>query len=493
MLTMESPEVAEQGVFRDSQIEFDLVTSLLNDPAQFNDVSDITPEMFSDTNMRKLWMVLYERKGRIAPAALVHEMGKIPGGHAALDDISSGTVSTHDQVVNFLFEAGVSAGPAESLAPIIRENATKRFVEQAKRDIRPEQFSNSIDYASALSNRIAKIASSMSPNVRSDSLLDGIDEAYQNFLWMQNNPDKVTGIRVGWEDYDNESFGLQKGEIIIVGGHSGEGKTQLKANWALGAAKMVQDVIDRQPHVLYFSLEMRSSEMASRWLSNLAGISLRERHLTKTQLSDVARANIELRQLATNRNLIVVDAAEAHTLDQIIRRMHKAKTESGLDMAVIDYAQLIGVSSAGEASKYEQMAQVAQRLKVTAQQLEIPIVLGAQLNRDAMNNSPCGRPRAYHVADSLDLVRSADVIQMIWTPARHINTSKTHPWGKIAVLLTEKVRSRAMSPELYYHFDFSTTSFEAVNRAVKEVLLDEESQEWLKGGRRAAAKTATTT
>lgn len=473
------------GKMGETQIEFDLIASILHDSTQFGDVNDITPNMFGDPNLREIWAYVFDKKGRVAPSALKNALEKTPAGRRALQEIGNG--KSADETINFLFQQGRFAGAADSLAPVLRNCATLRFVEQAHRDIVPDRFSDSSEYVSALSARLHSIASRMAPSIQAESLSQGADKALESFLWSAANPGKMTGMKIGLDDYDMAMGGVQPGEVIMYGGHSGEGKTQLKCFMAISATMIKDDLTGQYPNVMFFSLEMSPEQMAQRWISKLSQVSLRERNPTPDQTRAVKKAHKTLNELAKSGRLTMLDSSGASSLDQIVRAIHRGKEENNITAAYVDYAQLIGVGNrGGDSSKYEQMALVAQKLKLTAQQLGIFIGVGVQLNRDAMSSTSAGRPKLYHIADSLDLVRSADGVQMIWTPARHIGY-KAGPWAKIAVLLTEKMRSRPAINDLFYNFDPSVTSFYEVDPAVRRVLLSDDSQELLKNTRVNAA------
>lgn len=484
----ETPLRKDQGAIADAQVEFDLVCSLLHDHLQWNEVRDITPNMFSDPNCREIWAYIYDKGAKVAPAGLKDALEKTPAGRRALADIGAGRDA--GETINFLYQQGRLAGPAENLREIVRNNATLRFVQQAQAEVRPERFSNAAEYASALATKLQNVASRMAPNVNPQALSDGLDDALSHYLFRQANQGKIIGVKTGLEDYDHQMGGLHGGEVIMIGGHSGEGKTQLKGYMALNAALTVRDDTNTPAKVAYFSLEMVAREMANRWIACAAQVDLRNPNPTNAQMRAVNKAVKQLKVLSDSRRLIMFDPSAAHTLDQIVRALHKAKEEDDIDAAFIDYAQLIRVTGgSSDSSKYDQMASVAQRFKIAAQQLNIVLGVGVQLNRDAMTSSAAGRPKVYHIADSMDLVRSADGVQMIWTPARHLNYN-AGLWKNIAVILTEKMRSRPLFDPLYYQFDPSRSSFYELDPTVKAALIDPdgEAQTLLKKTRAAATK-----
>lgn len=460
-----------------SLVEFDFVTGLLADPSRVHDVEDIKPVMLQDDNLRVIYGLLHERNGRVTQATLHDDLMKLPAGQKALAEIAAdiGLPNDHRAALDHLFRQGVMSGDVEILADVIRNEAVKRWVYRAVTDIKPDRFADASEFASTLASQISNIASKAAPSVNRDALVEGADEELAHWKSSQSNPHKVMGARVNLGEFDELMGGLKPGELTLIGGHSGEGKTQIMCHMALEAAMTPYDETGERPVVAYFSIEMSRRQIASRWMSKLANVSLLEKYVTPEQERRIVEANAQLKQLGRDRKLILIEPHTAYTLEQICRSMAQIKDQDGLDIAFIDYAQLVRATNSSE-SRYDQLAQVAQRLKNEAFKHNIAIVMGVQLNREALTNSGAAEPKMHHIADSLDLARSADNIHMIWTPARHITGENKGAWLGIAVLLTEKRRNGPVLPRLYYAYYPDRTTLVPVNAATKAELASPEQQ-----------------
>lgn len=235
--------------------------------------------------------------------------------------------------------------------------------------------------------------------------------------------------------------------------------TQMLCKIALEAARQTHDVTGLPNSVAFFTLEMEERELTQRWIANVARVNMQDEHASPEHLQRVRDAG---RLIRTLPNLHVIPSSQAHTLDQILRTMRQYKNNYDINLAIIDYAQLVRVPGRSESSRYDQMAEVAQRVKLAAQELELCIAMGCQLNREGLSRSSAGRPAIHHIADSLDLIRSADVVSMIWRPWNHIAGESMKIWEDKGVILTPKIRHRARPRDIIVRYEPAYTNIEGL-------------------------------
>ena len=96
-----------------------------------------------------------------------------------------------------------------------------------------------------------------------------------------------------------------------------------------------------------------------------------------------------------------------------LRHKIKAWVElDGVQIIFVDYLQLITASDPSR-TKYEQVTEISQQLKVLAKECNIPIIALAQVNRDSTKGLAGGRPKASELRDSGALEQDADEIIML--------------------------------------------------------------------------------
>ncbi|MGI9254432.1 MAG: DnaB-like helicase C-terminal domain-containing protein [Thermomicrobiales bacterium] len=471
-------------------VEYEFVTSLIGDMTQLINVQDISPQMFADPNLAIVYEALRRGNGTVSAASLYYDVVDTFHGEQALRTIGeamSPPRSPQDAVL-IMFDDGIYAPAAEAAAERIRSADTVRRIKRALSEVKHERYANKTEWGIAVASYITDVVSKSGGGATGNALEAGVQEELEDYRLKQANPHLIPGVRVNLGEYDDLTGGLTPGELILIGGHSGEGKSQMMIHMAIEAATTPMDLTGEPPVVAFFSIEMSRRQIASRIVSKVAGITMSEKYPTDDQVRRIEAASQHVVQLGRDNKLIIIESHRANTIEQIARELVRLSQQHGMKVAFIDYAQLIRSSGSISASNYERLAEISQRLKTLSIQLNIAIVMGVQLNRDALQNSYAGRPKLYHVADSLDLVRSADVVHMIWTPARHLQGERIGPWQDIAVLTTEKVRNRGYIPWLYYLYRPDRATFEPVSAQVRAQLMSPDVQKIINQPRAYARK-----
>jgi len=200
-----------------------------------------------------------------------------------------------------------------------------------------------------------------------------IDEFYDTVEEWAKYPLKdgaVRGLSTGYKDLDRVSGGLDKGEIYIISGRPGAGKSCTafdiaKFNALLGYS------------VLIFSLEMIAQSVVSRWASSLSGIPI---NAIQAGMGDMV-AHIEaIRKLSTIKNLWIDDQPSL-TPDQVRARALKISREcGGLDLFVLDHCAKMRYEGKGE-NEATIEGRKTEAMKDLAKELRCPGLLVIQLNR----------------------------------------------------------------------------------------------------------------
>ena len=97
-------------------------------------------------------------------------------------------------------------------------------------------------------------------------------------------------------------------------------------------------------------------------------------------------------------------------ITEVIREARRWKHQLGIRALYVDYLQRIEIASMSRAPKHQQVGSIARSLKNLARDLRIPVVVLAQVSRDADGE----RPQMKHLADSSEIEKEADQIMMLW-------------------------------------------------------------------------------
>jgi len=224
-------------------------------------------------------------------------------------------------------------------------------------------------------------------------------------LFHRDNPSNVTGIPTGYVKLDDMTSGLQAGDLVIVAGRPSMGKTALALNMAEHVA------VDNGLPVAVFSMEMSSTQLATRMLGSLARVDqhkMRTGRLSDKEWSDLTEATGRLHDTP-----IYIDEGGALTALEVRARARRLKRQySKLGLIVIDYLQLMTASGQGE-NRATEISEISRSLKAMAKELDVPVIALSQLNR-ALEQRPNRRPQMSDLRESGAIEQDADVILAIY-------------------------------------------------------------------------------
>ena len=219
------------------------------------------------------------------------------------------------------------------------------------------------------------------------------------------------GIYTGILSLDSAIGPMMPGELVILAARPGCGKTSLAMQIAKHTAK-------RRGSVLFASLEMRDRELVSRELCQIAGIDsrdVRSGRLTADQLAQLNDAAESLQGVP----LPIWDPARA-TIPEIRSEARRLKATTGLALMVVDYLGLIRATPEDRRlQRYEQVAGFTSELKAIAKELEIPVIVLCQLNREADGIEP----KLCHLRESGSIEQDADTVLFIYHPQQRVDRS----------------------------------------------------------------------
>jgi len=220
----------------------------------------------------------------------------------------------------------------------------------------------------------------------------------------------ITGVPSGYAELDKYTHGFQKGELVILAGRPSMGKTALALNMARHAA------VDYGKTVVMFSMEMSREALVMRLLSSEARIEaerMRGGFISKEEWSKLAITVDSLRAVP-----IFVDDSSSLSVLEMKAKCRRIQAESGLDLVIIDYLQLIKGSGArrGRDSRENEISEISRNLKAFAKELRIPVIALSQLNR-AVEQREDKRPRLSDMRESGAIEQDADVVLFVHRPS----------------------------------------------------------------------------
>lgn len=204
------------------------------------------------------------------------------------------------------------------------------------------------------------------------------DVLWRVFEWMTNPP---PALATGLGPLDGLlDGGLRAGDVFVLAARPGVGKSALALQFVLHVA------LGETPVALW-SLEMSAEQWMRRALASLAAVDARRLKTGRLTETDLEAAEVASRHLHRVQGCIRF-ANDADTTPAGLRMEAAEQVRShGCGLLVIDYLQLM--QPAPEAwSRENEVATLSRTLKLTAKALGVPVVVLAQLNRDAEDRVP---------------------------------------------------------------------------------------------------------
>jgi len=209
------------------------------------------------------------------------------------------------------------------------------------------------------------------------------------------------GVQTGFVKLDSLTTGLRKGSMIVLAARPSMGKTTLAINIATNVA-------ESGTPVGVFSLEMTDEELAHRIVcskSLVNGRSVMAGELTKSEWGRVITAYGSTRDLP-----IFYETKGGITAGELRSKARQMKVKHDVGLIVVDY---LGLMRGNGNSLYEQVTESSKAIKQIAMELDIPVLILSQLNREADND---GSLRLSMLRDSGSVEQDADMVWMLNRP-----------------------------------------------------------------------------
>jgi replicative DNA helicase len=216
----------------------------------------------------------------------------------------------------------------------------------------------------------------------------------------------ITGVETGFVDLDERTSGFQPGDLIIVAGRPGMGKT------AFALSVVAKANAKRPVPCAVFSLEMSAEALTQRMMCAEAGLgmhALRRGMITPRQRARLAASLGNLYEAP-----IYIDDTPGLTALDIRARARRLKSQIPLALVIVDYLQLMEATTRRrEANRQQEITEITRALKAMAKELNVPVVVLSQLSR-ATEKREDRRPQLADLRESGSIEQDADVVLFLY-------------------------------------------------------------------------------
>lgn len=230
--------------------------------------------------------------------------------------------------------------------------------------------------------------------------------AYDRLDYLHQHKGEISGIRTGFADLDALTTGLQRSDLVIVAARPSIGKTSLALNFAEHAA------VRERKTVGIFSLEMSKEQLVLRLLSSVANIDSQRLRTGFLEEMDFTRLAPAMNTLA-EAPVYIDDTPNISTME-LRTKARRLQAESGLDLVIVDYLQLMQSTIASrDANRVQEVSEISRGLKALARELQVPVIALSQLSRQAeMRESK--KPRLSDLRESGSIEQDSDLVMFLW-------------------------------------------------------------------------------
>lgn len=424
---------------QNADIERDILGSImfLGDTA-FGDVERyLSPTTFYDSRNKIIFNAIVQLKSEHKPFAVI-DVCNILNSSGKLKEAGG---------VSYISSLASNAGASylQEHAQLLRQMEMQREAFFLASKAREMALDSSIDIAETL-EYIEKGLTDIQTSAGGSAL--SMDDSITAFYdWLKSVEDcKTPIISTGLSGLDSIlNGGFRSPDLIIIGGRPSMGKTQFAVFFSENAAL-------QHKYVYFVSIEMTATQLVARMAAKggLSYTNMRKGTLTPDDYR-VLEENIgKLAHLPIN----IADCAECRQLSYIKSEARRLKRKGELDMIVIDYLQLIRTNQRFE-KRYIEVGYITGELKALAKELQVPVILLAQLSRPPKGEEKKA-PKMEDLRESGDIEQDADIIILPhrpWVYDQNATDSTGRTWKGRGKLIVAKNREGERNVDAYFTHD----------------------------------------
>ena len=361
---------------RINEAEFNLLSIMLQYPNKHALIFDnCSPEFFKDRINKLIFhtaSIIYANGGEIDNVTIFEKIKS--------EASKSLTKDAGERLVECLTASTATTALTKKYCEILYQGHINYLVENAKTE---KDFEAIEAYRNMYSMSDVKVK----------QISSGVEEFDKLYESHKNNR-----ITTGYDCLDQALGSFCGGDYIALGACTGAGKTTI----ALNLSRMM---CLQGRKVLFCSLEMPIEQLRNRFNCINTGLDARKYRTCGFTPEELERYKVGLSELDQWSLYILCDYNL--TVEKLKAYATEQKKNFGLDFIVIDYLGLL--SGYGNKSSYERVSALSRNIKVMATELNVPVLVLVQLNRDSKSREN-KRPVLTDIRESGAIEQDADFV-----------------------------------------------------------------------------------
>lgn len=310
------------------------------------------------------------------------------------------------------------AGAARDLAKTVHFMAKRRDIVEIAETMKNGALDLPVDETpSALIEQMAARLTELDLDASSHRSISGGTAARDALTqaWDAAQNGVPPGLSLGYKDLDEVLGGAQSGDMIVVAGRPGMGKSAF--------CTAVADRCSETTGVLYISCEMTRAQIGRRLVSSAVrsqGHHLPYQQLRSGKLDMAQYTEAQAMLQALESRSLIIDDRRNPSMEQIqasarMTARDLAKRGVKLGLVIIDHMQLIQAAGEYRGNRVSEMTDISKQIKVMGRDLDFPVIACSQLNRDLENRmNKSKKPILRDLRESGSIEQDADIVLMLY-------------------------------------------------------------------------------
>ncbi|MES2995397.1 MAG: replicative DNA helicase [Verrucomicrobiota bacterium] len=321
-----------------------------------------------------------------------------------------------------LYTYAPSAGHFRHHLQMVKDKFILRSIIQNSNEAISQAYETPDEVAALLDSVEAKMlaireSSETSTAPTTKILVDNVLDQFQALLAGEKG---AQGFSTGYEELDRKTNGLKPGEMFVIAARPSMGKTSLMMN-------IVEHVcMDLNKPAMVFSCEMSSFQIVQRLLYSRARFSMSK--ITrgyKPDKGDLQRIKRAAQEISATK--LFVDDTAGISINELRAKARRKKRDENIQLIAIDYLQLMkSRTRQAENSREREIAEISAGIKGLAKELQVPILILAQLNRgpEGRTGKSLGVPRMSDLRESGAIEQDADMVGLLYRTAYYADNEE---------------------------------------------------------------------